>query len=216
MGSNLKRLFKKPKVFLRITGVSLEEFEKIVNMAKPIWEEKVEQVKVVSGRPYGLASLEGHILCLLIYYRTYLTQEFLGFLFDVDDSCISRSLHRISKVLAPVFGIQKNRLVSEQEAMDLIIDCTEHPIERPKKKQQKYYSGKKKRHTLKTEIQITGEGKIIYISSPHPGREHDMNVRKQGPPLHPNSTAYVDSGYQGLLRIMRIQNTLIKDQKTNR
>ena len=114
MGCNFKRLFKKPKVFLRITGVSVEEFEKIVKMAEPIWKEKVEQIKVVSGRPYGLESLEGHILCLLIYYRTYLTQEFLGFLFDVDDSCISRSLHRISKVLAPVLGIQKNRLVQNK------------------------------------------------------------------------------------------------------
>ena len=25
-----------------------------------------------------------------------------------------------------------------------------------------------------------------------------MNIRKQGPPLHPEDTAYVDSGYQGL------------------
>ena len=50
------RLFKKPKVFLRITGVSVEEFEKIVKMAEPIWKEKVEQIKVVSGRPYGILS----------------------------------------------------------------------------------------------------------------------------------------------------------------
>ena len=61
MGCNFKRLFKKPKVFLRITGVSVEEFEKIVKMAEPIWKEKVEQIKVVSGRPYGLESLEGHM-----------------------------------------------------------------------------------------------------------------------------------------------------------
>lgn len=200
MACNFKRLFKKPKAFLRITGVSVEEFEKILKMVEPIWEEKVEQIKVVSGRPYGLGSLEGHILCLLIYYRTYLTQEFLGFLFDVDDSCISRSIRRIAKVLAPTLGIQKSRLVSEQEAIDIIIDCTEHPIERPKKKQQQYYSGKKKRHTLKTEIQITGEGEIVHLSNPHPGREHDINVRKRGPPLHPKTTAYVDSGYQGLHR----------------
>lgn len=198
MGCNFKRLFKKPKAFLRITGVSVEEFEKILKMAEPIWEEKVEQIKVVSGHPYGLGSLEGHILCLLIYCRTYLTQDVLGFLFDVDDSCVSRSIRRVAKVLAPVLAIQKNRLVPEQEAMDIIIDCTEHSIEKPKKNQKKYYSGKKKRHILKTEIHITGNGKIIHISNPHPGHEHDMNVRKQGPPPHPNTNAYVDSGYQSL------------------
>lgn len=198
MGCNFKRLYKNPKVFSRITGVSVEEFEKILRMAEPVWEEQIEKVKKVSGRPYGLGSLENHILCLLIYYRTYITQEFLGFLFDVDNSCISRSLRRTAKVLAPVLSIEKKRLVPEQEAMDIIIDCTEHPIERPKKNQARYYSGKKKRHTLKTEIQITDEGEIVHVSNPHPGREHDMSVRKQGPPLHPNTNAHVDSGYQGL------------------
>ena len=43
-------------------------------------------MKKVSGRRYGLGSLEGHVLCLLIYYRTYLTQEFLGFLFHGEPS----------------------------------------------------------------------------------------------------------------------------------
>ena len=61
------------------------------------------------------------------------------------------------------------------------------------KRQQRCYSGKKKRYTLKTEIQITGEGKIVHLSNPHPGREHDINVWKQGPPIHPHTTVYVDS-----------------------
>jgi hypothetical protein len=30
----------------------------------------------------------------------------------------------------------------------LVVDVTESPIERPKKKQRDYYSGKKKRHTF--------------------------------------------------------------------
>ena len=198
MVCSFKRLFKKPKAFLRITGITVKEFEIILKRAEPIWAKEVEGIKIVSGRPYGLKTLENHMLCLLIYYRTYMTQEFLGFLFGVDNSCISRSMPRVAKVLAPVLKIQKNRQIKEQEAKDIIIDCTEHPIERPKKGQKKYYSGKKKRHTLKTEIQITGEGEIIHVSNPHPGREHDMKVRQQGPPLHPNATAYVDSGYQGL------------------
>jgi hypothetical protein len=198
MGSIFKRLCKKPKVFSRITGISVEEFNEIVKKARPVWHKKVEKPKKVAGRPYGLESLEGHILCLLIYYRTYLTQEFLGFLFNIDDSCVSRSIRRASRVLAPVLGIEKRRLVPEQEAKDLLIDCTEHPIERPRKNQGKYYSGKKKRHTLKTEIQMTTDGKIIHISNPYEGKIHDMNIRKQGPPLHPDDTAYVDSGYQGL------------------
>jgi len=154
MGLNIKQLRKKPKVFSYITGISVEEFDQIIEKVRPIWHKKIEKPKKVAGRSYGLKSLEGHVLCLLIYYRTYLTQDFLRFMFGVHDTCISRSNRRIAKVLAPVLGIQKKRLVPEQEAKDLLIDSTEHPIDRPEK--------------------------------------------NQGPPLHPEDTAYVDSGYQGL------------------
>lgn len=198
MGSIINQLLTKPKAFSRITGVSIKEFEKIVEKARPIWHKNVEAPKKVSGRSYGLKSLEGHVLCLLMYYRTYLTQEFLGFMFGVDDSCVCRSIWRASRVLAPVLRIEKRRLVPEKEAKALLIDCTEHPIERPKNNQGSYYSGKKKRHILKTEIQMTEDGKIVHISNPYRGKIHDMNIRKQGPPLHPDDTAYVDSGYQGM------------------
>ena len=33
-----------------------------------------------------------------------------------------------------------------------LVDVTEHPIELPKKKQHRHYSGKKKRHTQKTQV----------------------------------------------------------------
>ena len=185
-------------MFLRLTGVSIEEFHSICVKAAPVWHAQVVQQKAVSGRPFGLINMETHILCLLLYYRTYITQEFIGFLFNVDDSCICRSLRRTSRVLAPTLGIKKRRLIGEKEAMELIIDCTEQGIERPSKKQSRYYSGKKKAHTLKTELQITGEGKIIHISNPWPGKDHDMTIRAQGPPLPENTKVYVDSGYQGL------------------
>ena len=107
-----KRLFKKPQVFLRITGISIQEFQTICHRTQPVWKERTADKKKVSGRPYGLSGLENHILCILIYYRTYITQEFLGFLFDVDDSCVCRSIRRISRVLAPVVCIKKERNLS--------------------------------------------------------------------------------------------------------
>jgi hypothetical protein len=122
MRSIVERLFKKPKVFSHITGISVEEFNHIVEKFRPVCHKMVEKPKKVAGRPYGLESLEGHVLCLLIYYRTYLTQEVLGFMFCVDDSCVSRSIRRVSRVLAPVLGIERRRLVPEQEAKALLID----------------------------------------------------------------------------------------------
>ncbi|MBA3814457.1 MAG: hypothetical protein H0X26_08255 [Alphaproteobacteria bacterium] len=47
---------------------------------------------------------------------------------------------------------------------EIIIDATEQQIERLKKGQKAFYSGKKKCHTNKTEIRITPSGRIIHVS----------------------------------------------------
>ena len=64
--------------------------------------------------------------------------------------------------------------------------------------QRRFYSGKKKRHTLRTEVQVTEAGHIVAISKPFPGAVHDIEARRRGPPLSAWSRAYVGSGYQGL------------------
>ncbi len=51
-----------------------------------------------------------------------------------------------------VVHIEKKREISSEDAEYLILDATEQPIQRPKKGQKKYYSGKKKRHTVKTSM----------------------------------------------------------------
>jgi DDE superfamily endonuclease len=43
---------------------------------------------------------------------------------------------------------------SERSFDVVLIEATETPIERPKKRQRRYYSGKKKRHTLKTQLVV--------------------------------------------------------------
>ncbi len=40
---------------------------------------------------------------MLIYYRCYITQEFLGFFYDVDKSAICRAIQRIEKLAKPLF-----------------------------------------------------------------------------------------------------------------
>ena len=88
--------------------------------------------------------------------------------------------------------------LAAKEAEALIIDCTEQPIQRPSRKQRCWYSGKKKRHTIKSEITITEQGRIVGVSKSAPGRVHDLEIRRRGPPLPKRAHAYADSGYQGL------------------
>ena len=192
------KLIKRPFIFKRLTGTTIEEFDSIIQKLQHVWFRRHERKKKIAGRPYGVGNLENQLVCLLLYYRTYTTQLFIGWLFSVDDATISRSIKRLEPILAQVVAIKKERKLSHKEVEELIVDCTEQPIQRPKKRQKQYYSGKKKRHTIKTEIQVNRKGRIIKVSKPHAGKKHDMQIRKESGILPQDCEVYGDSGYQGL------------------
>ena len=184
--------------FRSLTGVDAETFQTMAGRLRPHWRERVVAVKNRSGRSWGVGGLEAHLLVLLIVYRCAVTQEFMGCLHGVDKATVSRSLRRIEALVARVLGIKRAIRVSRKEAEALIIDCTEQPIQRPSRKQRCWYSGKKKRHTIKTEIAVTERGRIVGVFRPAPGRAHNLEIRRRGRPLPKHAHVYVGSGYQGL------------------
>ena len=184
--------------FRSLTGVEPYTFLELVERLRPHWRERIEAPKNRSGRPWGVGRVENHLLVLLILYRCAITQDFMACLYQTNKSTISRSLRRIEAVAARVPGVKRVVRVSREEAEALIIDSTEQPIQRPGRKQRCWYSGKKKRHTIKTEIVITENGRIVSISKPAPGRVHDLEIRRRGPPLPSSSHIYADSDNQGL------------------
>ncbi len=184
--------------FRSLTGVEADIYRELVERLRPHWREWIEGPKNRSGRPWGVGGLEDHLLVLLILYRCAITQDFMACLYRTDKSTVSRSLQRIEALAVRVLGVKRTIRVSREEAEALIIDCTEQPIQRPSRKQRCWYSGKKKRHTIKTEIVVTENGRIVSVSKPAPGRVHDLEIRRRGPPLPSASHVYADSGYQGL------------------
>ena len=69
------------------------------------------------------------------------------------------------------------------------------------KKQRRYYSGKKKRHTLKTQLVVEKSTRRVLCLAHEKGRRHDFRLfKKSKVRLHPETKAVVDSGYQGLQR----------------
>lgn len=177
--------------------MSVSQFEEILLKTIPAWNSRVLSNYKRPGRPYD-HPLEDMILILLLYYRSYITQEFVGYLFDLDKSRVCRIIQRLEPILATVMAISKRKHLSKKEVESLIIDATEQPIERPQKRQKPFYSGKKKRHTIKTEIRINLKGRIVHVSKPKPGSVHDFELHKTEPPIPKNTRAFVDSGYQGL------------------
>lgn len=211
MQLNYERLMKHPYTFKRITGVSIKEFAAIVQEVRPY--EKEEAKKLGHGRNSHLPTLEDKLVCLLIYYRTYITHIFLGYLFNLHESNICRLLKKIESLLANKITITKDRSLTSDKVLELLADVTEQPTQRPIKKQKRSYSGKKKRHTIKTELVMQADGKIISVSKSHKGRIHDFRIRKREKLLPMASIKMADSGYQGW---QKLQNNVVIPYKKSR
>lgn len=182
--------------FRYLAGVSPEIFQQMADRLRPAWEQ-FSRRKNRAGRPYGVGDLEDHLLVMLILYRCHITQDFLALLYGTDKATICRSLRRIEPLARRVVGVKHKITVTEEEAQALLLDATEQPVQRPQRKQKVWYSGKKKRHSIKSEIITTQAGRIVSVSKSAPGTVHDITIRRRGPPLPKDAHAYADSGYQG-------------------
>ena len=193
-------LSKRPLSFTRMTGLTIQEFKELVNKIAPSYQQ-IEESKLCHGRNSRLVTLADKLLCVLIYYRTYITHVFLGYLFNLDASNICRLLKKLEPLLAKKITITKDRSLTPQEVLKVLADVREQATQRPTKKQKKSYSGKKKRHTIKTEIILEEQGKIISVSRSHRGSTHDFRIRKQEKLLARERIKIADAGYQGWQKI---------------
>jgi hypothetical protein len=84
----------------------------------------------------------------------------------------------------------------------VIVDSFETPVRRPSEPeaQRRVYSGKKKRHTLKTQVVTTVEGEILDLDAGHPGPMADKRLYEQSAVEtdYPQAQKRGDLGYQGL------------------
>jgi hypothetical protein len=69
-----------------------------------------------------------------------------------------------------------------------IYSTEQQQISRPtdKDRRKTYYSGKKKRHTVKNQFMVNNHGYILHKRDHKKGRRHDYDVYKKNHPLVPN------------------------------
>lgn len=98
----------------------------MVERIKPDWE-LLQDSKKCDGRTAQLSTIEDQVLCTLLYYRTYNSQEFLGFLFDLHESNICRLLKKIEPIMAKKITIVKDRSLTPEKIMKpLPRDCEKY------------------------------------------------------------------------------------------
>jgi hypothetical protein len=167
---------------------------------------KAERKRGAGGGSQFVHELTDQMLMLLIYYRLYLTQEFLTLLFKHQHkSSISRNISQMralfeavlpthAKARAKVLSLAKKeqerrrkRISSIEEfkeaypELTFIIDGVEQEKRKPQKKEQRKgdYSKKKSRHTRKQIVISTPSGIIVSQSKSVGGRAHDFKAFKE-------------------------------------
>ena len=158
------------------------------------------------------------VLAVLSYLRLHLTQELVAAWFGMAQYDISRDLRRllplierhlpVPVILQPISAESGPvepavELVSWLKDLIAILDATEQPIERPQdaEPQREYYSGKKKRHTVKTQVVVNSGGEIAAMTPAEPGKTADIEIAKGSrvvERLPEGAQVYDDKGYVGL------------------
>jgi hypothetical protein len=206
----------KPVLFQQITGMSATAFASLlpqIELSYEICEQtrksqtvvgKKSRIRAIGGGKCYANTLPERLLMLLLYYRLYLTQDFMTLLFKAKNkSVISRSISNVKEALSSVLplparlksavldlaeksGKKPKRInniadfIKTYPELTILIDGKEQPINRPKDKvkRKSQYSGKKKKHTLKQLITTTRKGLIVDLS---PCFDGSINDRSGGP-----------------------------------
>jgi len=180
------------------------------------------------GRPHT-HSLRDRLVMALVWLRMYPTYEMLGFFFSLHKTNARHNVEDVLETLLEmtVFGFERpakerHKLSSLQAVMDafpevaLVIDTKEQRIRRPSgsgedsspkdptalpSDQRPYFSGKKKAHTLKTQVAVRPDGLIEAVSESVPGSTHDLTLLRKTKlleKLEPDEGAMLDKAYDGI------------------
>jgi len=210
-----------------LTGLSQSQFQELLAVFMVVYhdvqqkayekglEEGKRQRKPGGGAKGKLPELADKLLFVLYYYKTYPTFDVLGAQFDMARSKANENLHNLSPILYLTLvqlGMMPYREFKTPEALcaalkgidKVIIDATERAYRRPqdKTKQQEYYSGKKKGHTVKNTVMATIEKVIVFLGRTFTGHNHDYQMLKEEFPPEldwlKELVVLVDLGYLGI------------------
>jgi hypothetical protein len=215
------RIEHKPHVFQSLTGLSLAAFNQFLpafaqayeaaQMAADAQRQTSRQRRRGGGRKATLGTMADKLLFILFYFKLYPIQEAQGFFFGLSQGQACAWIHRLTPALNQALGCEKQlparkpadvtQVLAACPGLEFIVDGSERPIQRPKDpaRQRQYYSGKKKRHTVKN-IVITDKRtkKIKALGRTHEGKKHDKAaVAEENYQFPPGSRLWKDTGFQG-------------------
>jgi hypothetical protein len=110
-------------------------------------------MRSVGGGRKPKLSFDEQVLLVLFWYKLYLPLWLLGLIVSLDSSNISRLIDKYKRLIEEAADPElKEMMANLTEVSELSIDATEQRIRRPSRKQKRYYSSKKRLHTIGTQI----------------------------------------------------------------
>ena len=232
---NYDVLSRKPLIFKSFTGLEVQEFDALhskIQESHASHEEKRlhrenRKRKIGAGHPFKLP-LKDRVMMLLTYHRLYVTSTLLGFLFNLGQTNVLKNNRMLEPLVKEVLPLPRKlhqkaaRLgtLDDVEALfpslKAFLDATEQEIPRPKAKGKRrtHYSGKKKRHTVKTQITVNADGLIVHKTPHARGSRHDYALFKWRHPRLPDEVCLgLDLGYDGIQKDYPGLNSLVPNKR---
>lgn len=201
MIARYEHLHRFPDVFLALTGLRLAEFDAFLPpllatfaATETTRHARADRQRAPGGGPHFELAARDQLLLTIIWLRHYFTQPVLGWLFGVSDSTVSRVIARSlplveaagrTSMRMPDPGRKKRRtfadLVRDLPEVFVVIDSFEQQVQRPLDRQEadRWYSGKKKMHTIKSQVTVNGQtGELCAVSESVKGPTADMTLLK--------------------------------------
>jgi DDE superfamily endonuclease len=220
-------LIRYPSAFRSLTGMTPDEFDNLLTAFRAAQGRRQRRSRTTRrGQPRQRAAGAGHphrhddrhrLLMALVWLRVYPTYELLGFFFGLHKRNAQLNVRAVLATLDTLDnfpfdrpGRDRKKLRSADEVMAtfpevrVIIDSKEQRVNRPTgyDAQKPYYSGKKKAHTVKTQVVVDPRGRIEAIGDSVPGgANHDLTLLCGSGILEQlavGEAAMVDKGYVGV------------------
>jgi hypothetical protein len=200
MIARLAHLRAHPAVFRHLTGVTVAVFDDLAAAVGPAVEAarakalaRPDRHRAVGGGDTFDLSTADQLLLTVVWLRQYPTNETLGFLFGVSDSTASRARTRCLPALAaagrdtmrmpdPGAGRRKRlpALLADTPGLAVVVDSFEQRTHRPARRQKAHYSGKKRAHTVKSQVAVDEEtGRVVDVADSAPGPTADITLLKR-------------------------------------
>jgi hypothetical protein len=147
---NYSILSKKPAHFRNFSSVELDEFNNLNQKIKEKYDAyegkrlaRVDRKRAFgAGHPFKL-SLTDRLLILLVYYHMYASSILLGYLFDLSQTSVLKTIRKLEPIVRESLPLPKKeqykvRRLQTVEAVEAVfpgfkafLDATEQEIPRP-------------------------------------------------------------------------------------